>query len=182
MADQHDETETLHILCCTCNVGNAPPTTRDIQAWIPVKGSLPVADSPMDVIVIGMQEATWKTHNSSKKKEEEEGVMQDDTEFDSDEEDEENLISSPKKHDIQSKLAALNVEDKEGVSPSRSPKGKDGNSSDTLYLRQELHDTLGDQYRLLKEYQRGQMRLYVFVLHKLASKVMDLEGKWWRIM
>ena len=157
MADDNE----LKILCCTCNMGNAQPTLRDIGAWIPEQGSLksvvPAADgASFDMIVVGMQEATWKNKKKGEKAEEER-----DSE---DEEDEEEAKQ------LKTQLSDLSVGKGSPRSASRS------NDSDTLYLRAQLNSHLGDKYNLLKEFQRGQMRLYVFVLQKWMLEIKDLDG------
>eukprot|EP00980_Cylindrotheca_fusiformis_P009777 scaffold2156_cov115-Cylindrotheca_fusiformis.AAC.2 len=59
----------LKILLCTGNLGNAEPTTESLMAWVPPDGSCKkvtplVGTKPLtgkfDLIVIGMQESTWK--------------------------------------------------------------------------------------------------------------------------
>lgn len=65
-----DEEDDLQILLCTSNMGNAEPTIESMKAWIPPGGlyssvtPLDDRETPMidnfDLIVIGMQEATWK--------------------------------------------------------------------------------------------------------------------------
>mmetsp|Transcript_9030 Transcript_9030/g.13866 ORF Transcript_9030/g.13866 Transcript_9030/m.13866 type:complete len:700 (+) Transcript_9030:524-2623(+) len=71
----NDEEENLQILVCTANMGNAEPTLESMKVWIPPDGlfsnvtqldeSRPVPCDNFDLIVIGMQEATWKTHSKS---------------------------------------------------------------------------------------------------------------------
>jgi len=68
--------DTLQLLICTANIGNAKPTMESLEAWIPPDGSCAELkalkkgatrpDESFGVIAIGMQEATWK----DKKKEE----------------------------------------------------------------------------------------------------------------
>ena len=59
----------LNILTCTANMGNAEPTDESLKAWIPPNGDMSLLkpldsrhmpEGTFDVIVIGMQEATWK--------------------------------------------------------------------------------------------------------------------------
>lgn len=61
----------LKILLCTGNLGNAEPTTESLMAWIPpdgccdqvtpLDGVTSLGEGNFDLIVIGMQESTWKT-------------------------------------------------------------------------------------------------------------------------
>lgn len=67
-----NETMTLKILTCTANMGNAEPTVSSMKCWIPENGvchevtplegidSTLLSEGSYDIIVIGMQEATWK--------------------------------------------------------------------------------------------------------------------------
>ena len=155
----------MKILCCTCNMGNAQPTPRDIGAWIPEHGALksvvPSCDDErgsFDMIVIGMQEATWKNKKKGDKAPDDRDSSED---GDEDGEGSEQLTTE---------LSDLSV-------GKGSPRSKNNTDSDTLYLRVQLQNHLGEKFQLLKEFQRGQMRLYVFVLQKWTLEIKDLDGK-----
>jgi len=166
MADANE----LKILCCTCNMGNAKPAPRDIAAWIPEQGLLeyvlPSSSSSedeqgsFDIIVIGMQEATWKIKKKGEKTTPEEHV---------DSEDEDDEEEGAKQ--LESQISDISV----GKGSPRS--NGNNNESDTLFLREQLQIHLGDKFQLLKEFQRGQMRLYVFVLQKWTLEIKDLDVK-----
>ncbi|CAJ1946684.1 unnamed protein product [Cylindrotheca closterium] len=71
--------QDLKILVCTGNLGNAEPTVESMMSWIPPDGAcnqvtpLPGVRSlfagHFDLIVIGMQESTWKGDHSEAAKE-----------------------------------------------------------------------------------------------------------------
>ncbi|CAB9511850.1 72 kDa inositol polyphosphate 5-phosphatase [Seminavis robusta] len=73
----YPEDEDIKVLCCTANIGNAEPTMESMQAWIPLQGKrslvTPLEDHDPDLkqgnfhlIVIGMQESTWKESTGRK--------------------------------------------------------------------------------------------------------------------
>jgi len=69
--------QDLKVLVCTGNLGNAEPTLESMMSWIPADGAcnqvtpLPGVRSlfagHFDLIVIGMQESTWKGHKDAPK-------------------------------------------------------------------------------------------------------------------
>lgn len=177
MADDNE----LKILCCTCNMGNAKPTRRGVGAWIPEQGAfttvVPSSSSSsddeqgsFDMIVIGMQEATWK---KNKKKGD---IPQEERDSEDEEGDEEgtDADADAEQLTVQTQMSDLSVGK---GSPSSKNSSGNNNESDTLYLRVQLNSHVGDKFQLLKEVQRGQMRLYVFVLKKWVSEINDLDGK-----
>ena len=61
--------DDLRVLCCTANIGNAEPTQESMEAWLPSRGACervnsfdgtPLHRDIFDLIVLGMQESTWK--------------------------------------------------------------------------------------------------------------------------
>jgi hypothetical protein len=71
-ANSADKAE-LKILLCTGNLGNAEPNTESLMAWVPpdgccdqvtpLDGVKSLDSGNFDLIVIGMQESTWKTNS-----------------------------------------------------------------------------------------------------------------------
>lgn len=207
-----DLSASLTVLCCTANLGNAKPTSQDMAAWIPPRGVLPNQDKkdtpsltkPMDIIVIGMQESTWKTGASSSTKPED---RKDSSwsEYDSEEEDLVTTASATPAAAVSSSTPIATTTTATTATTSASPKTKKGNLAlpapavpqilttqissldaaltgmkqpDAVYLRDTLQETLGGDkdYQLVKEFQRGQMRLYLYCRPQWVNEITELDG------
>ena len=170
---------TLQVLCCTANMGNAKPTARDIAAWIPPGGTLPTntetakTAAPLDVIVIGMQEATWKA-KKNKKTGEDNNNDDDNTSDNSEDEEEEANDAAPSTTTTTTTTKKTML--KQGSS-NLSVGASAAATTDTTHLRSLIQDNLGESYKLLKEVLRGQMRLYLYVKQEWVDKIKDLEGE-----
>ena len=159
-------------------MGNAPPTAKDVAAWIPPQGSSSSNGEYYDVIAIGMQEATWKIKKDKKGQiiavspnapdEGNGNGNDDDDDDDSEESDDMAPVLSTQSSDLDK--ASMHS------SSSLSPKNSNSSSSDTVLLRNLLQENLGVKYSLIKEYQRGQMRLYLFVRDEWVKEIHDIEG------
>jgi len=164
----------LKILVCSANVGNAEPTLTSLATWIPPKGSAeavsPLTDDAraqlagvkFDLIVIGMQEATWK--KGSKRLGSEDGDLDDDDEEEA----------------MERYAAAKNGDADPAPPPMSLPKRKTSfmleapEAYDSTLLKNMIQTTLGDGYTQLDQKQRGQMRLQIWVRNALADKFTDL--------
>ena len=190
--DNQQQQQQLQVLICTANMGNAKPTQLD--TWIPSKGRL--QNVKMDIIVIGMQEATWKpskndtdaavTNNSFHSSTDD---VEDTTEEDSSAIAEAGMINTttttannttPKNQKnnfsgvVTSGFKAQVSGLKAQVSGVSDLTGK--NKHDSILLRDTINETLGAEYKLIQEFQRGQMRLYLYVAHPWVEQVKDLDG------
>ena len=151
----HESDDTLKVLVCSANMGNAEPTLTSMKAWIPSAGNCneteslqgqPIETSRFDLIAIGMQEATWNTPKkigSSRK-----------TNYESD--DSVDIDFDAELDQSQAYLAAVEGED-------------------TVLLREITKTILGDEYVLVKEEFRGQMRLYIWALKGVTPHMEDMK-------
>lgn len=166
----------ITVLCGTANMGNAAPTAADLEAWIPPAGMIHISDESRnkgnesqvacDLIVIGMQEATWKKNKNKPETTKDE---------DHDEED-----SNDDDLEIQAQAEATAAATKSKSSNNSRPtmaKQPSQRSEDSQHLRALLTECLGENYNLLKEFQRGQMRLYLFVRQVLVPHISHVEVK-----
>ena len=166
----HDTEDALKILICSGNIGNAEPTFDSMAAWIPIGGKCidvttldgrPIEADQFDLVVIGMQESTW---NTRKKKADHTG-------------------RTGKTADSMKSFEPLPV-DLEVQAAGEIGRGSSHDTKteafmaavdgeDTVALRKMESTILGEQYSLVKEEIRGQMRLHFWALE---SKVPFLEG------
>lgn len=145
-----------------------------MKAWIPESGSsyevtpfeenLVVKDN-YDLIVIGMQEATWgsKKHRKAQKKQKE-GV----------EDAEESSL-----HNSQTSLRGLPVDDDE-LSLEEAQAKEDNylaaiEGADTVFLRKLMKDILGADYTSMAMENRGQMRLFVWARSSIAPLIKEVK-------
>jgi hypothetical protein len=163
--------DKLQILVGTANLGNAAPTAASLAAWIPPYGACASvttattttpssnasnnASNYFDIIVIGMQEATWKKKSAKSPKHSVSSTVSDDVE---DEEEEEDST-----HDSEVDGATM---DTQAAKPTEAAALEEFQT-----LQRLLTDILGPAYALLVEKQRGQMRLYVFVRQPLVAQI-----------
>ena len=143
--DVHQSDNTLKVLVCSANIGNAEPTLASMKAWIPEGGYCDQVGSldgeaisdtgRFDIIAVGMQESTWE------KKGDDGG---------------ESDVGESGLEGSQKYLAAL-----EG--------------HDTVALREMEKRILGEGYTLVKEETRGQMRLHIFAVRNVALFLDDVE-------
>ena len=165
--------DSIKILTCTANMGNAEPTS--LSAWIPSKGDVsqvtPLSEEAkedleagsFDIIMVGMQESTFTKKSSS-------------VAYDTDDDDlDEQLKEEAEKGEVVASPA-----NSTSSSSLKKPLQKLDSllaTEDSNCLRTMLKETLGDGYELMKEYQRGQMRLYLFAKVDLVPKITHLELK-----
>ena len=163
----HHDVDSLKLLLCSANVGNAPPTLESMKAWIPEKGSCNKVTSlkghsidreQFDFIVVGMQEATWteKAENESTKSILAKQKLRSIAEDGNDSDDSSQASQAEKMGKTNAYLSAV-----EGA--------------DTVALREMMKTILGDAYELIAQEQRGQMRQYIWVLKDVSSFVTSLE-------
>jgi hypothetical protein len=183
----------LLILCCTANMGNAQPTATSLEAWVPKNGASQAvtaldsacqakmnggSSSSFDIIMVGMQEATWKTKKKGKdgKVEVEEGDA-DDEEYDNDETERSAAadLATPAAAVTKEEVAKRDEMKKQWASASFLKEMT--TAEDSKYMRTLLLENLGSAYNMIQEYQRGQMRLYLFVKQSLVHEITNLDSK-----
>jgi hypothetical protein len=223
-SSKKDDDGRLLILCCTANMGNAQPTASGLQAWIPKNGTTQTVTaldgtcrakmttvsgsgtSSFDIIMVGMQEATWRMKKKGKDGQEEEVAAaaadsaeeEDDEDYYNDETERSAaadfatpaaaaaaVASAAETTDAQGAGTAAGTgaakrdEFKRTWSKSASSIKQMTTAEDSKYMRALLQENLGgsSNYKMIQEYQRGQMRLYLFVKQSLAHEITNLDGK-----
>ncbi|KAL3935754.1 MAG: hypothetical protein SGBAC_008784 [Bacillariaceae sp.] len=171
----HETEEAIKILVCTANMGNAPPTVESMKAWIPESGScyevtpfeedLVVKDH-YDLIVIGMQEATWGSKKQRKREQAAaEGAEQVSVVS--------GLASQPSiKGDV--------VLDDDEISLEEARAKEDNylaaiEGADTVLLRKMVKEILGGEYSSIASEQRGQMRQLVWARSSIAPLIKNVK-------
>jgi hypothetical protein len=133
----HDHEDSLKILVCTANVGNAPPTLESMKAWIPDGGSTSkvitldgseITAESFDLIVIGMQEATW---GSKKAKKGEQSVASIDIE---------NLSHESQRDEDEISIEEAKAKEDAYLSAVEG--------ADTVLLRKMITEILGEKYKV----------------------------------
>lgn len=134
--------EGLKVLVCTANLGNAEPNMESMKTWIPFGGSCQevtplegvsaLPSENFDMIVIGMQEATWKAKEEGRHSIRG-GVIS-----------EEEIVDALDEH-----YAAA--------------------------LREMTRDILGEEYCLIAEEGRGQMRLSIWASDNVVEGIQDVK-------
>lgn len=170
----HNSEDSLKILVCIANVGNAPPTFDSMKAWIPEGGSTSkvtmldgdeIIAEHFDLIVVGMQEAVWG------KKSVRDG--------------DEPLVGSSVRRKI-SKISVRGEDpladeaDEEEVSQELAQVKEEAYLSsvegqDTVALRNMIASILGDSYTNIAQEQRGQMRQSIWALKGVAPFIKNLK-------
>mmetsp|Transcript_5070 Transcript_5070/g.12091 ORF Transcript_5070/g.12091 Transcript_5070/m.12091 type:complete len:1346 (+) Transcript_5070:226-4263(+) len=167
----HESEESIKVLVCTANMGNAPPTLESMKAWIPELGTCytvtPFEENVatkdhFDLIVIGMQEATW----GSKKQRKREQAGGADVSVVS------GLVSQ----------TSGNVGDKDDDEISlEEARAKEDNylaaieGADTVLLRKMTKEILGGEYTSIASEQRGQMRQLVWARSTIAPLIKNVK-------
>lgn len=194
--NESSSSNRLLILCCTANMGNAQPTASSLQAWVPKNGAIQTVtaldsacqakmnggpSSSFDIVMVGMQEATWKTKKKGKdgKAEVEEGDA-DEEESDNDESERSAAgdLATPAAAATKEEVAKRDEMKKNWSSASTASfLKKMTTTEDSKYMRTLLQENLGSAYNMIQEYQRGQMRLYLFVNQSLVHEITNLDSK-----
>jgi len=162
------ELDSVKILVCTANMGNAPPTLESMKAWIPESGSCyevtPFDESLVvkeyyDIICIGMQEATWghkKQRKQNKKDSDVSSLMTSIRRQQSGDVDEDELSLEEAQVKEDNYLAVI-----EGA--------------DTVFLRTLIKEILGNDYTNIAWEQRGQMRQLVYARSEIRPGIKNLK-------
>jgi hypothetical protein len=195
--DDDSNSSRLLILCCTANMGNAQPTASGLEAWVPKNGSIQsvtaldsacrakmmASSSSFDIIMVGMQEATWKTKKKLGKddkveheEEEEEGDV-DDEFYDYNDETERSGADDFATPAAPTEAETAKRDEMKKKWSSASFLKQMTMSEDSKFMRTLLQENLGTSYNMIQEYQRGQMRLYLFVKQSLVHEITNLDGK-----
>jgi len=158
--------EDLKILVCSANLGNAPPFMENMREWIPELGACSgvtalagqgsIKADQFDIIALGMQESTWKKEQLNHES------------FTASS----SAITDESFHDVQ--------EIKPGTSESSFGIDQmlDGmEAHDSIELKRLAQLTLGNDYSLIVRYQRGQMRLHIWVRNEIADKFTNIDIK-----
>ena len=174
----HGTDDSIKILVCTANIGNAPPSLDSMKAWIPEKGSCDrvnplegeqIKGSQFDLIVIGMQEATWSAQKKKK-----ENVKSGESSV------EQRNISEF----IENSKGANRNESEDDVDSSEGAQQREAQKEhylsavegeDTVVLRKMLGAVLGEEYAPVAQEVRGQMRLYIYALKNVVPFIEDLK-------
>ncbi|CAJ1969720.1 unnamed protein product [Cylindrotheca closterium] len=171
----HETEDAIKILVCTANMGNAPPTEESMKAWIPELGSsyevTPFEESLVvkdhfDLIVIGMQEATWGS-KKQRKREQAQAEGADQVSIAT------GLASQPSiKGDV--------VLDDDEISLEEAQAKEDNylaaiEGADTVLLRKMIKEILGGEYTNIASEQRGQMRQLVWARSSIAPYIKNVK-------
>ena len=161
----------LTILVCSANLGNAEPSLQDMAAWIPTKGkcnlvtplssasSLLEQKDSFDLLAIGMQESTWSAGFAKRAS----STMLDETETSG-------YADASNSNIAEEEDAATDAQDAQDAQVLQERTKKDISKLAAL-----LDSTLGQEYKLIAETQRGQMRLVLMGRHALAADLTDLK-------
>mmetsp|Transcript_14644 Transcript_14644/g.55362 ORF Transcript_14644/g.55362 Transcript_14644/m.55362 type:complete len:816 (-) Transcript_14644:342-2789(-) len=188
------EVRDLKILCCSANIGNAPPD--DLNKWLPPHGH------GAHIIAVGVQEATWGGRGKKKKAAQKEKEERDT--FDEDEDDDDYVpASAPRfqRFDSADPDVALKAgEASDGATPNASDtistrfiahlnackavqttrvlsgKGPDFNCTGVGARTFTTFDYAhGHPYVLLATRRAGQMRLYIFARPAVVEMTREVE-------
>jgi len=164
----HESEDSLKLLICTANMGNAPPTLESMKAFIPEAGSSSevspiwedlVVKENYDLIVIGMQEATW---GSKKQRKTLAALEQDNIAF-----------ADKPMDDDEVSLEEARVMEEARVKEDNYLAAIEG--ADTVLLRKQIKEILGSEYTSLASEQRGQMRQLVWARSSVAPLIKNVK-------
>eukprot|EP00538_Stauroneis_constricta_P000650 CAMPEP_0119551520 /NCGR_PEP_ID=MMETSP1352-20130426/4750_1 /TAXON_ID=265584 /ORGANISM="Stauroneis constricta, Strain CCMP1120" /LENGTH=560 /DNA_ID=CAMNT_0007597593 /DNA_START=80 /DNA_END=1762 /DNA_ORIENTATION=- len=156
----------LKILICSANVGNAEPTMESISAWVPAFGECgqvtpltaatakQLSSGHFDMVVIGMQESTWKKPAKMERLPSAESSV----DGDNDEDSGSNSNSKPPRRKLESSPSTFNILE-----------GKEAH--DSVALISMFQETLGDDYTLIARQQRGQMRMQIWTRENITKDI-----------
>ena len=155
----HKNEKTFKILICSSNMGNTAPTLSSMKAWIPEDGQCTSIESldeetikgkKFQLIVIGMQEASWSAQKEAT-------VEKTKEQFNEDEKgtgNETDLLTREKTHRY---LASVEGED-------------------NIALRNMEEKLLGPNYISIARKTRGQMRLHIYAHDRVAPFIEEISS------
>ena len=165
----HNSGETLKILICSSNMGNAPPTLASMKAWIPENGGSAsmiddktidestidetIGSSRFHIIVIGMQEATW-------------GKTKDDMSQDDE---------SPTGSATDQRGTLVRRNSMNSIMSQEDNYLLSVHAEDTVVLNSMEKNILGEEYISIAQEQRGQMRLHIYAWNRVASSIENIK-------
>ena len=161
----HSSDNTFRILICSSNMGNAAPTLSSMKAWIPEGGCCDkvkplekeqVIGNNFHLIVIGMQEATWSTEEDENRENNDFEGNEEENQFDSNMDVDAFALRSSMTKDEIKYLTAIAGED-------------------TMALRKMVTAVLGIDYLLIAKKKRGQMRMHIYALKKVAPLIDNIK-------
>lgn len=179
----HGTKDSFNILICTADLDKSEPTLEGMHALIPEEGmcnrvstlsGMQLEASQFDMIVIGMQNATWSKGGpidesrrasdiGSIDESEREHVSDNVNEFDADE-----FTENPRLDD-----------DPEKASREASARAERYLASierhDTVALRKLVMKTLGEDYSPMAQEVHGKMRLHIWVLQRAKPLIEDIQ-------
>jgi len=181
----HGTKDSFNILICTADLEKSEPTLEGMQALLPEEGTckhvstlsgIQLEANQFDMIVIGMQNATWSKGGASTRDfiEESTRVSDDgsvdeighmsDNEFDADE-----FTDNPRWND----------DDPEKARQEASARAERYLASierhDTVALRKLVKKTLGEDYSPMAQEVQGKMRLHIWALHSVKPLIEDIQ-------
>ena len=160
--DIHLSDESFKILICSSNMGNAAPTLSSMKAWIPEQGYCDkvtpleqgqIVGNKFHLIAIGMQEATWEGSNDSV------GNFQ-----------MSQTIETANRNDEANSL----LKDTSTCGKEMKYLRAVGRE-DAMALRTMEKKVLGPDYISISQETRGQMRLHIYALKRVAPLITNIK-------
>lgn len=185
----HDDEDSLNILVCTGNLGNAEPTLDSMKSWIPEHGSCSsvstlngqdIDSDQFDMIVIGMQEATWvrqsKNRRETRLRESSAAAVSAAA----------SPLADPNGKSFTRRGSLFSTFKRRGsLSSSHLALEEDRfkqdaymaavEGADTVALRRMIRLILGDNYTRVAEEQRGQMRQSIWALKDVEPGIRNVK-------
>jgi hypothetical protein len=177
----HDDEDALKILVCTGNLGNAEPTLDSMKAWIPEHGACSCVTSlngdeiddadQFDMIVIGMQEAKWVRSSKRADTSIGESAVAEGSAKSSTRSRRGSIFSTwNRRASLSPTVLALEEDRFKEDAYMAAVKG-----ADIAALRRLIRQILGDDYTIIAEEQRGQMRQSIWALKDVVPGIRNIK-------